>query len=62
MISDPKKNINWIKTNIKGHDYFNFVHSKDISYENYVDELPKSAFESIIDFLDTVPYFLGKKL
>ena len=61
MIADPAGNLDWIKTNIRGHDYFNSVHSKSIRYEDYVNELPESVFKNIIDFLDNIPYFLSKK-
>lgn len=61
MIADPSGNLDWIKTNIRGHDYFNSVHSKSIRYEDYVNELPESVFKNIIDFLDNIPYFLSKK-
>lgn len=61
MIADPTGNLDWIKTNIRGHDYFNSVHSKSICYEDYVNELPESVFKNIIDFLDNIPYFSSKK-
>lgn len=61
-IGDVKGNLDWIKTYIKGHDYFNPTKSKCISYEKYVDELPEEAFEDLLEFLNNLPYFNDKKL
>lgn len=61
-IVDVKGNLDWIKTYIKGHDYFNPTKSKCISYEKYVDELPEEAFEDLLEFLNNLPYFNDKKL
>lgn len=61
-IGDVKGNLDWIKTYIKGHDYFNPTKSKCISYEKYVDELSEEAFEDLLEFLNNLPYFNDKKL
>jgi predicted ATP-dependent endonuclease of OLD family len=60
-IADAKENLDWIKTNIKGHTYFGFTESKRINYENYVKELPQDAFADLVEFFDNIPYFLSKK-
>lgn len=60
-IDDPKENLDWIKTNIQGHTYFGFTESKRINYESYVEELPQVAFEELIEFFDSMPYFFSKK-
>lgn len=60
-IADAKENLDWIKTNIQGHTYFGFTESKRINYENYVEELPQEAFADLVEFFDSIPYFLSKK-
>lgn len=60
-IANAKENLDWIKTNIRGHDYFGFTESKRINYESYVEELPQVAFEELIEFFDGIPYFLKRK-
>ena len=60
-ISNPQENIDWIKKNIQGHKYYNFVQSKRIPYKDYVEELPISAFADIIRFFDGIDYFSDKK-
>lgn len=60
-ISNLQENIDWIKKNIQGHKYFNFVQSKRIPYEDYVEELPISAFADIIRFFDGIDYFSQRK-
>ena len=60
-ISNLQENIDWIKKNIQGHKYFNFVQSKRIPYEDYVDELPITAFADIIRFFDGIDYFSQRK-
>ena len=61
-INDVKGNLDWIKTNIKGHNYFKFTNSESISFREYVDELPEEAFEDLLEFLNNLPYFNDKKL
>lgn len=60
-IIDAKTNLDWIKTNIQGHSYFNFTKSKSIEYNVYVDELPREAFDDLLKFFDNIPYFCSKK-
>lgn len=60
-IANPQDNIDWIKKNIKGHSYFNYIQSKRISYKDYVEELPINAFADIIRFFDGIEYFSEKK-
>lgn len=60
-IADAKENLDWIKTNIQGHTYFGFTESNRINYESYVEELPQEAFEDLIEFFDSIPYFFTKK-
>lgn len=60
-IANPQDNIDWIKKNIKGHSYFNYIQSKRISYKDYVEELPITAFADIIRFFDGIEYFSEKK-
>ena len=57
MATNPQDNITWIKSNIRGHSFFNFVKSKQISYKDYVEELPITAFADIIRFFDRIEYF-----
>lgn len=61
-INDVKGNLDWIKTNIRGHNYFKFTNSESISFREYVDELPEEAFEDLLEFLNNLPYFNDKKL
>lgn len=56
-VYNPQVNLDWIKKNIRGHSYFNFTRSKRIPYEDYVDELPITAFADIIRFFDRIEYF-----
>ncbi len=56
-----QKNLEWIKTNIRGHLYLNFTRSKAIDYRTYVQELSQTSFSDIIDFFDSIPYFLRRK-
>ena len=60
-VSDPQVNLDWIKKNIRGHSYFKFTRSKRIPYEDYVDELPITAFADIIRFFDGIDYFSQRK-
>lgn len=60
-IANPQNSIVWIKKNIKGHDYYNFIQSKRIPYKDYVDELPISAFADILRFFDGIEYFSQRK-
>ena len=59
-ISDLEENIDWVKTNIQGHFYFNTLQSKRISYETYISELPKENFSDILEFFDNIEYFSDK--
>ena len=61
MVTNPQDNITWIKSNIREHSFFNFVKSKQISYKDYVDELPITAFADIIRFFDGIDYFSQRK-
>lgn len=56
-ITSIEDNIEWVKTNIRGHNYFNFSRSSQIDFQTYVDELPSTAFQDIITFLNTKEYF-----
>lgn len=59
-ISDLEENIEWVKTNIQGHLYFNALQSKRIPYEVYISELPKESFSDILEFFDNIAYFSDK--
>lgn len=59
-VNDVETNIDWVKTNIRGHNYFNVTESRKITYEQYINELPKECFEDILDFFDQIDYFTDK--
>lgn len=59
-ISNIEQNIEWVKTNIRGHLYFDVLQSKRISYEDYISELPKERFIDILEFFDNIDYFADK--
>lgn len=59
-VNDVETNIDWVKTNIRGHNYFNVTESKRITFEQYINELPKEKFEDILNFFDHINYFTDK--
>ena len=59
-VNDVETNIDWVKTNIRGHNYFNVTESRKITYEQYINKLPKECFEDILDFFDQIDYFTDK--
>lgn len=52
-----KEHIEWFKTNVRGHDYFNYVEANAISKEMYVNELPFETFTDFYTFFDAIDYF-----
>lgn len=60
MVDDVEANIEWVKTNIRGHNYYNVTESRKIAYEQYINELPKEKFEDILAFFDRIDYFTDK--
>ena len=60
--SDIQHNMEWLKINIRGHDYFGYTSSSRISYSDYVRELPESAFEDILTFFDSLDFFSRKRI
>lgn len=61
-VADAQTNITWIKENIRGHDYFGYTNSLRISYLDYVQELPETAFEDLLTFFDTIQYFRDRRI
>ncbi len=59
-VADTEANITWIKENIRGHNYFGYTNSTRISYSDYVQELPQTAFEDLLNFFDNIRYFRDK--
>lgn len=55
--SDISSNIEWMKQNIRGHNYFSWTSSKEITLDSYVNRLPENAFSPILSFLDRIDYF-----
>ena len=55
--SDISSNIEWMKQNIRGHNYFSWTSSKKITLDSYVNRLPENAFSPILSFLDRNDYF-----
>lgn len=62
MVSDVQQNIEWIMKNIRGHFYFDAVQSERISYEEYINELPKEKLSDLLEFFDSVQYFREKRI
>lgn len=60
MTADIESNIDWVKTNIRGHNYYNVTESRRITFDQYIDELPKEKFEDILEFFDQIDYFSNR--
>lgn len=56
-----KDNIEWMKCNVRGHTYFKFTRSVTIPWSDYVNELPREAFQDLLDFFDSIDYFAVRK-
>ena len=59
-VRNPSENLEWIKTYIRGHTYFGFTRSQDITFDEYVNNLPQNAFQDLIEFFDSLEYFKDK--
>lgn len=61
-IEDVANNIEWIKTNVRGHSYFNRISANSITSTEYVESLPKTAFTEILELLNRHSYFSEHKI
>lgn len=61
-IINVEENLEWIKINVRGHDYCGYANSIRIPYSTYVQELPESAFEDILGFLDSIEFFSRRRI
>lgn len=56
-IADIENNIEWMKINIRGHNYFDFTRSTNIDFQTYIDKLKKNVFDDIFNFLNNIDFF-----
>lgn len=61
LVQEPLEHLEWLKQNIRGHDIFGYLNAAKISFEDYIEELPSTAFQGLIDFLDSISYFMVRK-
>lgn len=63
---DVKKNIEWIKIYVRGHNLYDIFYGKYRSEEEkilkkYVEEAPKEVFADILEAIDSFVYFENRK-
>lgn len=63
IMDDPLKgnNLQWLKTNVRGHNLFGYLNAKRIGINKIVSNISDDAFEDIICFLDSIKYFHDRK-
>ena len=60
-VANIEDNIDWLKKNFRGHNYFDCISSKKITTKTYVEELPEEKFDCILNFLDKFNYFKDRR-
>ena len=63
VIADPLKpeNLEWLKTNIRGHNLYGYLNAKSIKIDEIIDTVSPEVFEDIFGFLNTIKYFNEKR-
>lgn len=60
-VAHIEDNIDWLKKNFRGHNYFDCIYSKKLATKTYIDELPEEKFNYILKFLDKIDYFKNRR-
>ena len=60
-VAHVEDNMDWLKNNFRGHNYFDCIYSKKITTKTYIDELPEEKFNCILKFLDKIDYFKNRR-
>lgn len=61
IIQRPLENIDWLKTNIRGHNLYGYLNASKIPLPVYIEKETHNAFKGILNFLDTIEYFDNRK-
>ena len=60
-VAHIEDNMDWLKKNFRGHNYFDCIYSKKIATKTYIDELPEEKFNYILKFFDKIDYFKNRR-
>ena len=60
-VAHIEDNVDWLKKNFRGHNYFDCIYSKKLATKTFIDELPEEKFNYILKFLDKIDYFKNRR-
>lgn len=58
---DPIENIEWFKTNIRGHHLYGYLNASKLNFKTVIEESKSASFKDILNFLDSIEYFKKRK-